>query len=127
MTRYLNPHGIRLCDYPQFAIKLRDRVRDCPATLAAEAGSDNRAHSQEPHSHGGGGRAGSRSARGHHPGPVHIISAIEACDDTDQPWRDKQTHNVQRPQRLDDLSRQPSTRLRFDGIERRKCQELADR
>jgi hypothetical protein len=37
MTRYLNGQGIRIFDYPQFAMKLRDRVRDCAATLAAEA------------------------------------------------------------------------------------------
>ncbi len=38
MTRYLNAQGIRIFDYPQFAMKLRDRVRGCAATLAAEAG-----------------------------------------------------------------------------------------
>ena len=38
MTRYLNARGIRIFDYPEFAKPLRDRVRDCAATLAAEAG-----------------------------------------------------------------------------------------
>jgi hypothetical protein len=38
MTRYLNAQGIRIFDYPQFAMKLRDRVRSSAATLAAEAG-----------------------------------------------------------------------------------------
>src|SRR6202795_2792530 len=38
MTRYRNAQRIRIFDYPQFAMKLRDRVRDCAASLAAEAG-----------------------------------------------------------------------------------------
>jgi hypothetical protein len=38
MTRYLNARGIRIFDYPEFAKPLRDHVRDCAATLAAEAG-----------------------------------------------------------------------------------------
>ena len=38
MTRYLNAQGIRIFDYSQFAMKLRDRVRDCAAMLAAEPG-----------------------------------------------------------------------------------------
>jgi hypothetical protein len=38
MTRYLNANGIRIFDYPQFAMKLRDRVRECAASLAVETG-----------------------------------------------------------------------------------------
>ena len=38
MTRYLNATGIRIFDCPQFAMKLRDGVRDRAASLAAEAG-----------------------------------------------------------------------------------------
>src|SRR5215467_9628389 len=38
MTRFLHANGIRIFDYPQFAMKLRDRVRDCAASLAAAAG-----------------------------------------------------------------------------------------
>src|SRR5271156_4679455 len=38
MTRYLYANGICIFDYPQFAMELRDRVRDGAASLAAEAG-----------------------------------------------------------------------------------------
>jgi hypothetical protein len=38
MTGYLNAHGIRIFDYPDFARTLRERVRDRAASLAAEAG-----------------------------------------------------------------------------------------
>ena len=38
MTRFLHAAGIRIFDYPQFAMKLRDRIRERAAALAAEAG-----------------------------------------------------------------------------------------
>ena len=38
MTRFLHANGFRIFDYPQFAMTLRDRVRDRAASLAAEAG-----------------------------------------------------------------------------------------
>ena len=38
MTRYLNANRIRIFDYPQFAMKLRDRVRERAASLAVETG-----------------------------------------------------------------------------------------
>src|SRR5271165_5159117 len=38
MTRYLHANAIRIFDHPQFAMKLRDQVRDCAASLASEAG-----------------------------------------------------------------------------------------
>ena len=37
MTRYLNANGIRIFDYPQFAMELRDRVRSGAASLARAA------------------------------------------------------------------------------------------
>src|SRR5580692_738317 len=37
MARYLKANGVRIFDYPQFAMTLRDRVRDRAASLAAEA------------------------------------------------------------------------------------------
>jgi len=36
--------------------------------------------------------------RGDHPGLVHIISAMEACD-AYKPWHDKQTHKTFHPAR----------------------------
>jgi hypothetical protein len=38
MTRYLHANGIRIFDYPRFAMELRDRIWDRAASLAAEAG-----------------------------------------------------------------------------------------
>ena len=38
MTGYLNAHGNRIFDYPEFAKALRDRVRERAASLATEAG-----------------------------------------------------------------------------------------
>ena len=35
MTRFLHAAGIRIFDYPQFAMKLRDRIRECAASLAS--------------------------------------------------------------------------------------------
>src|SRR5258708_15483680 len=37
MTRFLYASSIRIFDYPIFASRLRDRVRDCAASVAAEA------------------------------------------------------------------------------------------
>lgn len=37
MTRYLNARGIRIFDYPEFAKTLRDRGRDCAATIRMKA------------------------------------------------------------------------------------------
>ena len=48
MTGYLAANGIRIFDYPQFAMTLRDRVRDRAALLAAEAGVSIE-HIAKPH------------------------------------------------------------------------------
>ena len=39
MSRFLHGQGIRIFDYPKFAMTLRDQVRDCAAELATAAGS----------------------------------------------------------------------------------------
>jgi len=92
ITWYLNARGIRIFDYPEFAKPLRDRVRDCAATLAAEAGLTIE--------HLGKGNirkedlvARVLKQRGDHPGLVQIISAMEACG-AYQPWHDKNTHKT---------------------------------
>jgi hypothetical protein len=92
MTRYLNAQGIRIFDYPQFAMKLRDRVRDCATTLAAEAGVTIE-YIAKSHIRKEAVVARVLDQRGDHPGLVHIISAMEACD-AYQPWHDKQTHKT---------------------------------
>jgi hypothetical protein len=89
ITRYLNAQGIRIFDYPQFAMKLRDRVRDRAASLAAEAGVAIE-HIAKSHLRKESVVARVLERRGDHPGLMHIISAMEACD-AYQPWHDKQT------------------------------------
>ena len=56
MTRYLNANGIRIFDYPQFAMKLRDRVRECAASLAVETGVTIEHFGKRHIRKGGGGR-----------------------------------------------------------------------
>ena len=92
MTGYLNAKGIRIFDYPEFAKTLRDRVRDRAASLAAEAGVTIE-HISKPHVRKEDVVARVLQHRGDHPGLVHIISAMEACD-AYKPWHDKQTHKT---------------------------------
>ena len=89
MTRYLYANGIRIFDYPQFAMELRDRVRDGAASLAAEAGITIE-HITKSHIRKEAIVARVLEQRGEHPGPVHILSAMEACDSY-RPWHDKGT------------------------------------
>ena len=79
MTRYLNANGVRIFDYPQFAMTLRDRVRERAASLAAEAGVTIE-HVGKSHIRKEEVVARVLEQRGEHPGLVHIISAMEACD-----------------------------------------------
>src|SRR5580692_2806124 len=92
MTRFLHANGVRIFDYPQFAMTLRDRVRDRAASLAAEAGVTIE-HIGKSHIRKEAVVARILEQRGDHPGLVHIISAMEACD-AYQPWHDKQTHKT---------------------------------
>lgn len=92
MTRYLHANGIRIFDYPQFAMEQRDRVRDCAASLASESGVTIE-HIAKSHIRKEDVVARVLEQRGDHPGLVHIISAMEACT-AYQPWHDKQTHKT---------------------------------
>src|SRR5271168_1861410 len=96
MTRFLFANAIRIFDYPEFASKLRDRVRQRAASLAAEAGIEIE-HIAKNHVRKEAVVAKVLETRGEHPGLVHVISAMEACD-AYQPWHDKTTHkNFVRP------------------------------
>ena len=90
MTRFLHANGVRIFDYPQFAMTLRDRVRDRAASLAAEAGVTIE-HIGKAHIRKEDVVARVLEQRGDRPGLVHILSAMEACD-AYQPWHDKKTH-----------------------------------
>jgi hypothetical protein len=87
MTRFLYAKGIRIFDYPQFAMALRDRVRDNAASLAAAADIGIE-HIAKSHIRKEEVVARVLEERGDHPGLVHIISAMEACDSY-RPWHDK--------------------------------------
>jgi hypothetical protein len=87
MTRFLYANGIRIFDYPEFAMKLRDRVRDGAASLAAAAGLTIE-HIAKSHIRKEEVVARVLARRGDHPGLVHVISAMEACDSY-RPWHDK--------------------------------------
>jgi len=92
MTRLLHANGVRIFDYPQFAMMLRDRVRDRAALLATEAGVSIE-HIGQAHIRKEDVVARVLEQRGGHPGLVHILSAMEACD-AYKPWHDKQTHKT---------------------------------
>ena len=79
MTRFLFANAIRIFDYPEFALKLRDRVRQRAASLAAEAGIEIE-HIAKNHVRKETVVAKVLETRGEHPGLVHVISAMEACD-----------------------------------------------
>ena len=92
MTKFLYAIGVRIFDYPQFASTLRDRVRERAASLAAEAGITIE-HIAKSHIRKEDVVAKVLAVRGDHPGLVHIISAMEACN-AYKPWHDKQTHRT---------------------------------
>jgi hypothetical protein len=92
MTRFLHARGVRIFDYPQFAVTLRDQVRDRAASLAAKAGVSIE-HIGKAHIRKEDVVARVLKQRGDHPGLVHILSAMEACD-AYKPWHDKQTHKT---------------------------------
>jgi hypothetical protein len=92
MTRFLHARGIGIFDYPQFAMTLRDRVRDRAASLAAAAAIAIE-HIAKAHIRKEDVVAKVLAQRGDHPGLVHIISAMEACE-AYRPWHDKQTRTT---------------------------------
>jgi hypothetical protein len=92
MTRFLYAKGILIFKYADFALMLRDRVRERAAALAAEAGIEIE-HIAKSYIRKEEVVAKVLEGRGEHPGLVHVISAMEACD-CYQPWHDKTTHRT---------------------------------
>jgi hypothetical protein len=92
MTRFLNANQIRIFDYPTFAATLRDHVCERAAAVAAEAGISVE-HVGKSHVRKEAIVVKVLDQRGEHPGQVHVISAMEACD-AYKPWYDKQTHKT---------------------------------
>jgi hypothetical protein len=92
MTRFLYARQIRIFDYSEFAVTLRERVREAAASVAAEAGTTIE-HVSKGHVRKEAVVAKVLEQRGDHPGLVHVISAMEACD-AYKAWHDKQTHKT---------------------------------
>ena len=92
MTAFLSARQIRIFDYPRFAEPLRDRIRDRAAELASAA-SVTIEHVAKNHIRKEDIIAKVLAVRGDHPGLVHIISAMEACNSY-KPWHDKRTHHT---------------------------------
>ena len=88
MTSFLRSRGIPIFDYPQFALPLRERIRENARAVAAEHGVKiehlARAHIRKEEEV----VAKVLAARGEAPGLVHVISAMESCA-TYRPWHDK--------------------------------------
>jgi hypothetical protein len=87
MTSFLISRGVRIFDYPQFALPLRERIRANAQALAAEQGATIE-HIAKAHVRKEDVVAKVLAARGEAPGLVHVISAMETCA-TYQPWHDK--------------------------------------
>jgi hypothetical protein len=87
MTSFLYAHGIRIFDYPRFAEPLRDRIRERAQEVCAAAGVHIE-HVNQRHLRKEDLVARVLRSRGHAPGLVHVISAMEGCPSY-QPWHDK--------------------------------------
>jgi hypothetical protein len=92
MTRFLNARGVRIFDYARFAEPLRDAIRARAQALAEESGIAIQ-HVTKSYIRKEDIVARVLAQRGDHPGLVHIISAMEACQ-AYQPWHDKRTHRT---------------------------------
>ena len=89
MTSFLKARGTRIFDYPRFAEPLRDRIRANAAQLAQAEGVSIE-HIRKSSIRKEDVVAKVIARRGDHPGLVHILSAMEACN-TYKPWHDKAT------------------------------------
>jgi hypothetical protein len=77
MTHILYAKGIRIFDYAQFTVPLRDRVRERAAAIAAEAGISIE-HIAKRYVRKEEVVAKVLAVRGIHPGLVHVISVTRA-------------------------------------------------
>ena len=92
MTRFLYANGIQIFKYPEFAMTLRERVREQVASVVAKAGVTIE-HIAKSHIRKESVVAKVLEQRGDHPGLVHVLSAMEACPSY-RPWHDKQSHRT---------------------------------
>jgi hypothetical protein len=92
MTRFLYAMGVQIFKYPEFAMTLRERVREQVASVAAGGGVTIE-HIAKSHIRKEEVVAKVLEQRGDHPGLVHVLSAMEACPSY-RPWHDKQSHKT---------------------------------
>ena len=92
MTRFLYANRIQIFKYPDFAMTLRERVREQVASIVAEAGVTIE-HIAKSHIRKEAVVAKVLEQRGDHPGLVHVLSAMEACPSY-RPWHDKASHKT---------------------------------
>lgn len=89
MTKYLYTHRIRIFDYAQFAKPLTEQIR-ANAEEIARANSLEIEFIRKKNFRKEDRIQKILEQRGHHPGLVHIFSAMERCTSY-QPWHDKTT------------------------------------
>jgi len=94
MTSFLYMHKIRIFDYTRFAEPLRERIRTKAHSLASQAGITIE-HVAKAHIRKEDLVAAVLKKRGYHPGLVHIISAMEACESY-EPWHNKLNHKLRK-------------------------------
>jgi len=92
MTSFLFSRGIRIFDYPRFVEPLRDRIRQ-RAQEVSEANGTRIEHVNKSHIRKEDLVARVLAQRGHAPGLVHVISAMESCPSY-QPWLNKANGHV---------------------------------
>ena len=93
MTGFLYQHQIRIFDYKHFAQPLRDIIRDNADAIARENGLEIEFIRKSKRFRKEKRIQKILETRGHHPGLVHIFSAMEQCT-AYYPWHDKQTHRT---------------------------------
>jgi len=92
MTRFLFAKGIQIFKYPEFAMTLRERVREQVASIVADSGITIE-HITKSHIRKEAIVAKVLEQRGDRPGLVHVLSAMEACPSY-RPWHDKPSHKT---------------------------------
>ena len=89
MTAYLYSHKVRIFDYPRFALRFRDELRENAERLAKENGIEIE-HIRKKTVRKEALVEAVLAKRGRQPGLVAIFSAMEPCASY-QPWHNKQT------------------------------------
>ena len=90
MTGYLYRHNIRIFDYTDFALPLRDEIRANAEAIAKENGIEIEFIRKSKSFRKEERIKEILRSRGDHPGLVHIFSAMEQCT-AYKPWHNKQT------------------------------------